>query len=179
MTATLPAALGGHLVERGRLDWKRDVVPLLPWFVIGFAAGLFTAWVERRYIGAEGALSPERWSVVCWRGGWSGSISENSFGRIIYFIYPRWQVSPAMAWQYLFPLGVVALLAIYGARAADPGGFGGISIFRRFARSGPGFCQRLSFRLFLCSGSLPIPGQLRDNVFGRGRMGLVAGEGRG
>jgi hypothetical protein len=54
ITATLPAAL---LIliwwERGRLDRRRDVWPLLPWFVIGAATGLFTAWVERTYIVAE------------------------------------------------------------------------------------------------------------------------------
>ena len=42
VTATLPAAL---LVmfwwRRGRLSWRDDVVPLLPWFVMGVTAGLF------------------------------------------------------------------------------------------------------------------------------------------
>ncbi len=54
VTATLPAAL---LVifwwQRGSLSWRRDVLPLAPWFVLGAAAGLFTAWVERTYIGAR------------------------------------------------------------------------------------------------------------------------------
>jgi hypothetical protein len=56
VTATLPATL--LLVfwwQRGRLEWKRDVRPLLPWFVVGASAGLFTAWVERNMIGAQGA----------------------------------------------------------------------------------------------------------------------------
>jgi 4-amino-4-deoxy-L-arabinose transferase-like glycosyltransferase len=48
---TMPAAL---LVvfwwKRGRIKWKHDVVPLLPFFVIGIISGLFTAWVERRFI---------------------------------------------------------------------------------------------------------------------------------
>src|SRR5262245_54015546 len=54
--ATLPAAL--LLVfwwKRGTLSWKRDVVPLLPFFALGIAAGMLTAWVERKFIGAEGA----------------------------------------------------------------------------------------------------------------------------
>ena len=33
----------------------RDVLPLVPFFVLGAAAGIFTAWVERTLIGAEGA----------------------------------------------------------------------------------------------------------------------------
>lgn len=46
VTASLPAAL---LVvfwwQRGRLDWRRDVRPLVPFFVLGLAGGFFTAWV--------------------------------------------------------------------------------------------------------------------------------------
>ena len=62
VTATLPAAL--LLVffwQRGRVSWRRDTLPLVPWLFAGAASGLFTAWVERTYIGARGAhftLSP-------------------------------------------------------------------------------------------------------------------------
>src|SRR6202012_1482012 len=56
VTATLPAAL---LVifwwQRGRLNWRRDIVPLLPWLVLGIAGGVFPAWVEWTLIGAHGA----------------------------------------------------------------------------------------------------------------------------
>jgi hypothetical protein len=31
------------------------VLPLLMWFVLGIAGGLFTAWVERVVLGAHGA----------------------------------------------------------------------------------------------------------------------------
>ena len=47
VVATLPASL---LVvfwwQRGRLTWRRDIRPLLPFFVVGAAAGIFTAYVE-------------------------------------------------------------------------------------------------------------------------------------
>ena len=56
VTASLPAAL---LIviwwQRGRIDWRRDVTPLAPFFVLGLASGLTTAWVERTFIGAHGA----------------------------------------------------------------------------------------------------------------------------
>jgi len=56
VTATLPAAI---LViiwwKRGKLSWTQDVVPLLPWFLIAAGAGIFTSWVERVLIGAQGA----------------------------------------------------------------------------------------------------------------------------
>ena len=56
VTATLPGVLLVALWwKRGRLDGRRDVVPLLPFVAVGAAAGLFTAWVERTYMGARGA----------------------------------------------------------------------------------------------------------------------------
>ncbi len=55
MTATLPATL---LVifwwQRGDLSWKRDVRPLVPFFVLGAMGGFVTAWMERKVVGAEG-----------------------------------------------------------------------------------------------------------------------------
>ena len=63
VTATLPAAL---LVifwwQRGKLSWRSDVRPLVPFFVLGAVAGVFTAWVERKLIGARGPSSSFRLS---------------------------------------------------------------------------------------------------------------------
>src|SRR5579884_482884 len=56
VTATLPATLLVVLWwKRGKLGWKRDVLPLAGWIALGAGVGVFTAWVERTYIGAEGA----------------------------------------------------------------------------------------------------------------------------
>jgi len=111
-TATLPAAL---LVifwwERGRLDWRRDVAPVAPWLLFGAVAGLFTAWVERTYIEAEGAefmLSAAQrvliaGRVVCfyvWKLIWPVSLTFN---------YPRWTVDVSVWWQWLFPIGLMAM----------------------------------------------------------------------
>ncbi|HEY0673126.1 MAG TPA: tetratricopeptide repeat protein [Longimicrobiales bacterium] len=55
VTASLPAAL---LIvfwwQRGTVRWRQDVVPLLPFFILGASAGLLTAWVEHTYIGEQG-----------------------------------------------------------------------------------------------------------------------------
>lgn len=113
VTATLPAAL---LVlvwwQRGRLGWRRDVLPLLPWFVAGAASGLLTAWLERKLIGAEGAdfeLS------LIERGLLAGRVVWFYLGKLVWpadltFIYPRWEVDGAVAWQWLFPLATLGLL---------------------------------------------------------------------
>lgn len=112
VTATLPAAL--LLVfwwRRGRLDWKRDVRPLLAWLAVGAAAGLFTAWVERKFIGAEG---PEFSLPFLDRCLLAGRVIWFYLAKMIcpvnlVFIYPRWTMDASVWWQYLFPVGILAL----------------------------------------------------------------------
>jgi len=111
VTATLPAALLVVLWwKRGRLDLRREVRPLLPWFALGITAGLFTAWVERTYIGARGAdfaIAPvERLLIAC-RVVWFYAAKLFWPANLI-FTYPRWNIDPAAWWQWLFPLAVVA-----------------------------------------------------------------------
>src|SRR4029077_19093349 len=60
LSKSVPATLPGALLvllwsRRGSLSWKRDVAPLAPFFVVGAAWGLFSAWVERTYVGAYGS----------------------------------------------------------------------------------------------------------------------------
>jgi len=121
VTATLPAAL--LLVfwwKRGRLDLKRDVRPLLPWFAIGAAAGLFTAWVERTYIGAQGAdfaITPVQRFLIAGRVVWFYA-AKLFWPTDLIFTYPRWHIDPTVWWQWLFPAGLVAALAIAVRRRA-------------------------------------------------------------
>lgn len=115
VTATLPVVI---LVifwwRRGRLEWKRDVLPLLPWFAIGISGGLFTAWVERTYIGARGAdflLTPAQRVLI------AGRVICFYFGKLLWpsnltFFYPRWNVDPGAWQQWLFP--VVVLVVVVG-----------------------------------------------------------------
>ncbi len=113
VTATLPPAL---LVifwwRRGRLSWERDVLPLLPWLVIGAVTGLFTSWVERK-LGAEGAdftLSFAQRFLVAGRVVWFYG-TKLVWPFHLNFIYPRWDVNATALWQYGFPLGAIALVA--------------------------------------------------------------------
>jgi len=85
VTASLPAAL---LVvfwwQRGRLRRREDVLPLLPFFGRAIVAGLFTTFVERTRVGAEGRHSRFRFSrASSSRDERSGSMSQNSCGRRI------------------------------------------------------------------------------------------------
>ena len=56
VTAMLPAALPCRLLVEGKPSrGGGEVLPLtVPWFIIGAASGLFTAWAEAKLIGAEG-----------------------------------------------------------------------------------------------------------------------------
>ena len=114
VTATLPAAL---LVlawwRRGRLSWRDDVVPLLPWFALGVTAGLGTAWFETTQIGASGddfALGPVE------RGLLAGRVAWFYLGKLLWpvdlaFFYPRWTIDAASLGQWAFPVATLLLLA--------------------------------------------------------------------
>ena len=115
VTATLPAAL---LVvfwwRRGRLEWKRDVRPLLAWLGIGASAGLFTAWVERVYIGAAGSdfsLSLLQRALIAGRVIWFYFV-KLLWPANLAFIYPHWNIDASVGWQYLLPAAVIAVAAV-------------------------------------------------------------------
>jgi Tfp pilus assembly protein PilF len=115
VTATLPPALLVILWWRnGRIDFRRDVVPLLPWFGLGAAMGLVSAYVEKVYIGAHGS---EFALTALERGLLAGRIAWFYLGKLLWpaeliFIYPRWNVDASVAWQWMFSLAVLVLLAV-------------------------------------------------------------------
>jgi tetratricopeptide (TPR) repeat protein len=122
VTATLPAAM---LVvfwwQRGRLAWRRDVLPLVPWFAVGASAGLFTAWVEStpRLIGAQGplyALTLAQRLLLAGRVPWFYAWKVLWPANLV-FTYPRWKLDAGEWWQYLFPLGLAAMAVALGLLA--------------------------------------------------------------
>jgi len=150
VTTTLPAVL---LVvfwwQRGRLGWKRDVLPLSPWFALGISAGLFTAWFERTVIGAQGPdfliTRAQRILIagraICFYAGklfWPANLI---------FSYPHWNVDPAIWWQWLFPAGVLAFgvgLALVARRCRGP--LAGFLIFSGTLFPALGFFNVYPFR---------------------------------
>jgi tetratricopeptide (TPR) repeat protein len=96
------------------LSWKQDVLPLIPFFVVGIGAGLFTAWVEWKFVGASS--SGYNFSIID-RLLIAGRAIWFYLGKLVWpvdlvFIYPRWHVSQTVWWQYLFP--ITALLVSVG-----------------------------------------------------------------
>lgn len=112
--ATLPAAILVILWwQRGKLTAKRDVVPLLPFFAVGIMAGLFTAWAERKFIGAHGQAFDFSFidrCLIAGRAFWF-YLFKLFWPAKLTFIYPRWNISHAVWWQYLFPLAALLLIA--------------------------------------------------------------------
>lgn len=115
VTATLPAALLVILRWRhDRLDWRR-VWPLVPWLAAGGAGGLVTAVIERSYV--LGSPGPHFTLGLLQRTLLAGRVICFYAGKLVWpadlmFIYPRWHIDAAVAWQWLPALAVVALLAV-------------------------------------------------------------------
>jgi Flp pilus assembly protein TadD len=116
VTATLPAAI---LViiwwKRGTIRLRQDVLPLIPFFVLGIVAGLHTAYLERTHVGATGERLVELKTSFLERALVAGRIIWFYAGKIVWphpqsFIYPRWEVNVHSPAQWLFPIGVLAVL---------------------------------------------------------------------
>ncbi len=112
VTATLPPAL--LLItwwKRGSIN-RRDLLSVIPFFVIGVPLGLLSAWMEKFNVGAKG---PE----------WDFSLVDRFLiaGRVLWFypsklvsptnltfIYPRWDIDSSDAWSYGYPVSAIALI---------------------------------------------------------------------
>ena len=113
VTATLPAAL---LVvfwwQRGRLSFRREALPLLPWFACSVLAAFVTAGFEHTLIGAQGAdfaLNAFQRGLLAGRVVWF-YLGKFLWPADLIFIYPRWTIDATEPWQWLFPLAALALL---------------------------------------------------------------------
>jgi tetratricopeptide (TPR) repeat protein len=133
VTATLPAALLVVLWwKRGRMDWKRDGLPLAPWLALGAAAGMFTAWMERTSIGAQGpdfALTLVQRCLLASRAVWFYA-AKLVWPAGLMFTYPRWTLDARQWWQYLFPASLAMLaIALWRLARRHRGPMAGFLIF--------------------------------------------------
>lgn len=99
-TIVLPPAL---LVlawwRTGRLELRRDVLPLVPWFAAALVAGLVTVRVETNYVGAHGAayaLTAVERTLLAARIVWF-YLGKLLWPHPLIFFYPRWDVPAAAA----------------------------------------------------------------------------------
>lgn len=98
--------------RKGRLEGV-DVRPLAPFFAIGAALALHTAWLERTMVQASGA----EWGLsLPGRVVLAGKVVAFYAGKILLptnlaFIYPRWEIDPRLFGQWLPAIGALAALA--------------------------------------------------------------------
>jgi hypothetical protein len=127
VTATLPAALLVVLwYQRGKLRFRQDVVPLLPWLAAGVAMGLFTAWVESSVLGASGSGFDLSFPL---RGLLAARIALFYLGKLLWpwpllFVYSHWTISSAD-------------LGLYGGMAVLLSGMAGLVVLAARGRRGP------------------------------------------
>jgi protein O-mannosyl-transferase len=103
--------------KRGRLLWKRDVAPMVPFFIAGIAFGLVTSYVERAFVGAEGqdfSFSIIERCLIAGRAVWF-YLGKLFWPADLVFIYPRWQVGGGVWWHWLFPAAALAIAAVLWA----------------------------------------------------------------
>src|SRR5438067_4727568 len=104
--------------KRGRLQWKRDLRPLLPFVFAGIASGFATAWMERKFSGAEGEtfdFSFVERLLIAGRSFWF-YLSKSFWPSDLLFVYPRWEVNSQTWWQYVFPIAAICLFGVAWAR---------------------------------------------------------------
>jgi tetratricopeptide (TPR) repeat protein len=146
---TLPASL---LVifwwRRGTLSWRRDVVPLIPFFVLGFGLSLMTMYVEWKLIGAEGSefeLSFIQRFLLSGRTVWF-YLGKLFWPARLSLMYPRWVIDPSQLWQWIFSATAIATTII-------------LWLFRRWTRA------PLAAWLFFCFTLFPVMGFLNVYLF--------------
>lgn len=150
VTVTLPAGLLTIFWwQRGRLRWREDVVPLLPFFAIGAMAAATTAWFERTFVGATGhdfQLTLLERVLVAGRAGlfYLGKIAWPTH---LSFNYERWAIDASDWSQYAWPIVLIGLLAAAWAwRARFRGPFAALAFFLVTLSPALGFVDVYPFR---------------------------------
>ncbi len=118
--------------RRGRIEWRRDVRPLLPFFLLGIAGAVATGWMEREFSGAKGPgfdLSPVERILLAGQAFWF-YLAKIFWPEPLMMMYPRWNISASSAWQYFYPAGALLLLtSVWMIRRKWRGAFAGLFLF--------------------------------------------------
>ncbi len=106
--------------QRGRIRWRADVLPTLPFFALSMGLCLVTAWLEKHHVGAQGADFDLTWPQRCLV---AGRVPWFYLGKLLWpadlcFVYARWEPDAGVWWQWLFPAAAVGVLAaLWGLRS--------------------------------------------------------------
>jgi tetratricopeptide (TPR) repeat protein len=140
--------------KRGRLQWKRDFRPLIPFVFLAIVSGFATAWMERKFAGAEGeafAFSFVERLLIAGRAFWF-YLTKALWPSDLLFVYPRWEVNSQTWRQYLFPIAAVCLFALaWMLRKRWSWLFAGLLVFGAILFPMLGFFNIVFFRLSFVS----------------------------
>lgn len=118
--------------RRGRLTWRGDLLPLLPFVVLGCCAGLTTTWVERTWVGATGAeyeMHPAQRVLLAGRATWF-YLGSLLWPAGLAFIGPRWALDASDPAAWAWPAALAALLAgAWALRRRTRGPLAGLLVF--------------------------------------------------
>src|SRR5215831_3514293 len=117
---TLPAALFLILWLQKKPITMRRLMQIVPFVILGVGMGLLVVWWEHYHQGTNRAaftfLSPIERILVASRAVWF-YLSKIFWPSNLTFIYPRWNISPAEFFNYIWLLaGIAACVAIYFGR---------------------------------------------------------------
>ncbi len=114
VTCSLPAVIVLLLWWKRRRLRVAEIAPLIPFFVIGLLLAMITVRLEVEHVGAKG----EEWSLtavqrclIAGRALWFYA-EKLVWPHSLCFNYTRWQVDAGQWWQYLFPAGALAVVAV-------------------------------------------------------------------
>jgi protein O-mannosyl-transferase len=134
--------------KRGAISWRRDVVPVLPFFFLSAAAGLMTRWVEHGNIGYKARIldfSLVERCLIAGRAFWF-QLGKVLWPSNLMFMYPRWEINARVWWQYLFPLAVLILLGIlWGLRRWSRAPLAGVLVYNFLLLPTLGFLNQYFF----------------------------------
>jgi tetratricopeptide (TPR) repeat protein len=151
--------------------------------VLGIGLGLFTAYLERHYVGAQGT----DWELTFWqrvlvagRGLWFYA------GKLVYpaaltFIYPRWDPAGAGPADWIAPLGfLLTVLALWlGRRNIGRGPLVSVLFFAVTLSPALGFLDVYPFRFSFVADHFQYPASLGILVLVVGAAGRVLGRAGG
>jgi protein O-mannosyl-transferase len=105
--------------KRGRIRWREDVLPSLPFFALSIGLGLVTAHIETKRLCTNpldwGFSVPER-CLIAGRAFWF-YIGKLLWPANLCFLYPRWQLDVRSLMQWLYPATAAGtLLGLWLAR---------------------------------------------------------------
>ena len=105
--------------KRGRIRWRADVLPTLPFFALAIGLCVVTAWLEKNYVGAQGpefAMSFPEQCLVAGQALWF-YVGKLLWPVNLCFVYPRWHLNAGSGLQWLYPISAVgALFTLWLAR---------------------------------------------------------------